>query len=451
MKKSIELKEKRGLLDTELTSLNAKVEAREVLTPAEELRFSEVIAEIESLSSEIETAEKRELAIEDAAKRSKPGVAAYLTTGKSDNEDQVRENFSMRKMILDVIDSRKPQGLEAEIIQQGNKEAREIGVTPKGFMLPAFINEKRAAVNTTATGDTPKTGYYVATDTLIDQRVDVFRNQLVLVKAGAKYLNGLVGNVSIPKKTSASTAAWLTETGAITPNNSVNTAITMTPKRVGAAIPYTKTLLRQTALNVNAWLMDDMMKSQAIAIETAALIGGGSNEPIGISSALTTTAGSNLLIAGATGLAPTWAHIVNMQKEVSVANANMDSTAYIFNAATRGKMKTVVRDAGSGLFLWGDGTMVDSMGNTSYIVNGERAFVTNTCRSNITKTTANLSEGFYGDWSDLVIGSWGGLDIVIDEYTLALSNQIQIGVNGYYDVAILHEQSFSTYKDWITT
>lgn len=453
MKKSIELKEKRGLLDTELTSLNAKVEAREVLTPAEELRFSEVIAEIETLNSEITTAEKRELAIEDAAKRSKPGVATYLPNGKTDNEDQVRENFSMRKMIVDIMDKKAPQGLEAEIVQQGQKEAREIGVSPKGFMLPAFIQEKRAAVNTTSTGDTPKTGYYIQTDVLVDQRVDVLRNAGVLINAGAKYMNGLVGNVSMPKKTTASTAAWLTETGAITPNNSVNAAITMSPKRVGAAIPYTKTFLRQTTLNVNQWLLDDMYKTQAIAVETAALIGGGSNEPIGVSAALTTTAGSNLIAMGTNGLAPTWASIVELQKQVDNANAAVGKLAYIFNSKTRGKMKTVVRDAGSGLFLWGDGTMVDALGNIVQTVNGERAFVSNMVRSTLTKGSSSgvCSEAFYGNWEDLVIGSWGGLDIMIDESTLSLSNQIQIVVNGYWDVAILHEESFATIKDYLTT
>jgi HK97 family phage major capsid protein len=449
MKTSNELLEQRGVLDTEFANL---ANLGDKTTPENEVRMDAIIADLKTLNEEIKKSESREQAKKEVEARAK-SVPFLINPTKSDNENQVKEQFSMRKMILDQLDKKAPQGLEAEMVQQGVAEAREVGISPKGLMLPAFLNEKRAAVNTTSTSDTPKTGYYVATDTLVDQRVDVFRNQLVLVQAGAKYLPGLVGNVSMPKKTSASTAAWLTETGAITPNNSVNTAITMSPKRVGAAIPYTKTFLRQTTLGVDNWLKDDMFKSQAIAVETAALIGGGSNEPIGISSALTTTGGTNLIAMGTNGLAPTWASIVELQKQVGLANANINNCAYIFNNATRGKMKTVVRDAGSGLFLWGDGTMVDSQGNVVQIVNGERAFVTNMVRSNLTKGSSSgvCSEAFYGDFSDLVIGSWGGLDIVVDEYTLALSNQIQIGVNGYYDVAILHEGSFATIKDYLTT
>jgi hypothetical protein len=97
--------------------------------------------------------------------------------------------------------------------------------------------------------------------------------------------------------------------------------------------------------------------------------------------------------------------------------------------------------------------MVDALGNVVQTVNGERAFVSNMLRSTLTKGSSSgvCSEAFYGNWEDLVIGSWGGLDIMVDEATLSLSNQIQIVVNGYWDVAILHEESFATIKDYLTT
>ena len=145
---------------------------------------------------------------------------------------------------------------------------------------------------------------------------------------------------------------------------------------------------------------------------------------------------------GTNGLAPTWASIVELQKQVAMVNADMGKMAYLFNAATRGKMKTVVRDAGSGLFLW------DDDGN----VNGERTFVTNAVRSNLTKGSSSgvCSEAYFGNWEDLIIASWGGLDIVVDPYSLSLSNQIQIGVNGYYDIGIQREASFAIIKDYLT-
>lgn len=440
MKTVAELLEQRGILDKEMETLDQL----ETLTPEQEKRYNEGISETKTLNEQIKQAEAREQAKAEREARSQAPV--ILKQGKTDNENQVKNVFSIRKMIYDVAMNGATEGLEKEITAQGDKEAREAGLTPEGLSIPAFIigNESRAAVNTTSTSDTPKTGYYVATDTLTDRWIDVLRNKLVLVNAGAQMWEGLVGNVSIPKKSTAASVAWLSETGAITPNNSVNTAVTMTPHRIGGAIPFTKTLLRQTSLNVENFIREDLASGIAIALQAGALGGSGSsNEPTGISTALTTTGGTNVIAMGTNGLAPTWASIVELQKQVAMVNGDMGKMAYLFNAATRGKMKTVVRDAGSGLFLWADDGKV----------NGENTYVTNSVRSNLTKGSSSgvCSEAFFGNWNDLIIGSWGGLDIVVDPFSLSLSNQIQIGVNGYYDIAIQREASFAIIKDYLTT
>ena len=442
MKTTTELLEQRGILDKEFTDL---ANLGDKLTPENEARMDAIIAELSTLNETINKTEKREAAQREVEARGKVQLPTFIKSPKTDNEEQVKNAFSIRKMIYDVAMNGATEGLEKEITSQGDKEARASGLTPEGLSIPAFIigNDKRAAVNTTSTADTPKTGYYVATDTLTDRWIDVLRNKLVLTQAGAQLWEGMEGNVSIPKKTTAATVAWLSETGAITPNNSVNAAITMAPKRVGGAIPFTKTLLRQTSLNVENFIREDLASGIAQALQAGALYGAGSsNEPTGISTALTTTGGTNVIAMGTNGLAPTWASIVELQKQVAMVNADMGKMAYLFNAATRGKMKTVVRDAGSGLFLW------DDDGN----VNGERTFVTNAVRSNLTKGSSSgvCSEAYFGNWEDLIIASWGGLDIVVDPYSLSLSNQIQIGVNGYYDIGIQREASFAIIKDYLT-
>jgi len=120
----------------------------------------------------------------------------------------------------------------------------------------------------------------------------------------------------------------------------------------------------------------------------------------------------------------------------------MGKIAYILNSATRGKMKTVAKDAGSGLFLMPD----------NGVLNGERTFISNSVRSNLTKGSSSgvCSEAFFGNWDDLIIASWGGLDIVVDPYSLNKSNQIEVVVNGFYDIGIKREASFATIKDYLT-
>ncbi len=456
MKTSKELKENRGLLEKELIELGNK----DKFTETEEKRIDEIGVEIEGINLEIEKAEKRETLLKDAETRSSQ-APVIIKTPKSDNDEQVKKHFSIRKMIWDIVSTGNVAGLEKEIVEEGIREAREAGINTSGFVIPSRIigndkktseeryyaklekAEKRATL-TTSTGDTPKAGYFIQTDVYTNDWIDVLRNKLVLVNAGAIFWDGLEGNVSIPKKTQAATVAWLTETGTITSNNQVHGAVTMTPHRVGGAVPFTKTLLRQQSVVGENYVRNDIANGLAQALQLGALSGSGSsNQPTGIITAVVATNGANYIKVGTNGGAPTWELIVEMQKQVDLANANMGNIAYLFNAATRGKMKTVKVDSGSGIFL------CPMDGN----VNGEKTYYTNALRSNLDKGTSTgvCSEAVFGNWEDLVIGSWGGLDIVVDPYSLSKSNQIEVIVNGFYDIGILREPSFSVINDFTTT
>jgi hypothetical protein len=70
----------------------------------------------------------------------------------------------------------------------------------------------------------------------------------------------------------------------------------------------------------------------------------------------------------------------------------------------------------------------------------------------LTKGTASgvCSALIYGNFNDLKIGQWGGLDILVDEYTQATAGTVRVVANGYFDVLALRPQSFAAIKD-ITT
>ena len=47
----------------------------------------------------------------------------------------------------------------------------------------------------------------------------------------------------------------------------------------------------------------------------------------------------------------------------------------------------------------------------------------------------------YGDWSNVAIGQWGAIDLVIDPYTVAISGQVRITINAYFDFKLLREDA----------
>jgi HK97 family phage major capsid protein len=52
----------------------------------------------------------------------------------------------------------------------------------------------------------------------------------------------------------------------------------------------------------------------------------------------------------------------------------------------------------------------------------------------------------FGNFSDLIIGQWGVLDVLVDPYTLGTSGGIRIRVIQDVDVAIRHAESFAVLK-----
>ena len=47
----------------------------------------------------------------------------------------------------------------------------------------------------------------------------------------------------------------------------------------------------------------------------------------------------------------------------------------------------------------------------------------------------------YGDFSQLAIGQWGSIDLVVDPYTLATKGMIRLVINAYFDAKVLRPEA----------
>ncbi len=85
-------------------------------------------------------------------------------------------------------------------------------------------------------------------------------------------------------------------------------------------------------------------------------------------------------------------------------------------------------------------------------LNGYPAHVTNQVASDLTRGTGTgLSAIFFGNWSDLLIGHWGTLDILVDPYTGGTAGTVRVIALQDVDVAVRQPASFSVMLDAITT
>lgn len=282
----------------------------------------------------------------------------------------------------------------------------------------AQIFKRDLTVGTSTAG-----GHTVSTDLIAGSFIDLLRNRMVIQRLGATVLNGLVGNIAIPRQTSGATAYWVAESGAPTESAQAFDQVTMTPKTIGAFTDYSRKLLLQSSLDVEAFIRMDLARVIGLEIDRAALYGNGSsNQPRGVDQ----TSGINTKNFAAA--APTFAEIVGMETEVAADNADIGSLAYLVNATGRGGLKTTEKASGTAQFVW-------EQGNT---VNGYRCEVSNQVAS---------GDFWFGNWADLVLGFWSGLDLTIDPFTSSTTGTVRVVGLQDLDVAVRHPESFCNGND----
>jgi HK97 family phage major capsid protein/HK97 family phage prohead protease len=336
-------------------------------------------------------------------------------------KEEVRE-FSLVKAIRAMANPSDRQAQrDAEFEFECSAEAaRQYGKDAQGIMLPAEVLRTWGKRDINSSDDST----LISEDYRGGDFIDVLRNESSVMQAGATMLRGLQGNVVIPKKTAASSAGWIaTEGTAASESEFTSGSVTMSPKVIGAFTDATRLLLQQSSLDVENLIRDDLTKSIATAIDLGALAGSGSSgQPTGIAN----TSGINTTTFAAAN--PTWAEIVAMESAVANDNALTGSLAYICRPADFGTLKTTEKATNTAQF-------VVSPDNT---MNGY-----NVVRSN----QVTSGDFYFGNFADLLIGMYGGLDITVDPYALSTSGGVRIVALQTVDVAVRHAVSFCKSSD----
>jgi HK97 family phage major capsid protein len=336
-------------------------------------------------------------------------------------QNEVRE-FSLVRAINALANptDRKAQEAAAFEFECSNQAAREQGTTAQGIMIPADVLGNWSKRDINSSDDST----LIPQDYKSGDFIDVLRNSSSVMQAGATMLRGLSGSVVIPKKTAASSAAWIaTEGNAASESEFTSGSVTMSPKVIGAFTDATRLLLQQSSLDVENLIRDDLTQSIATAIDLGALAGSGSSgQPTGIAN----TSGINTTTFAAAN--PTYAEIIGMESAVAADNALVGNLAYICKPADYGTLKTTSKDSGSGQFV------VEPDGR----MNGY-----NVIRSN----QVTSGDFYFGNFSDLLIGMYGGLDITVDPYALSTSGGVRIIALQTVDVAVRHAVSFCKSSD----
>lgn len=288
----------------------------------------------------------------------------------------------------------------------------------RGFFVPYDVQKRNSMATGPGTG-LSDAGAIVGTDHLASQFIENLRAQSVLGRMGARFLPGLVGDVSIPRQEGSAAFNWLDEDEDNTDSEFPLGSVTLTPRTVAGSVPMTRRLIKQSSPSIEALVMNDLRIGSALAIDLAGLEGTGLNgQPLGI---VGQTGVSTQSIADAGGV-PTHAELVGFESQVDTDNALDGSLYYLTTPGMIGNLKTAKIDAGSGRFLLENG-----------IANGYSVM-----------RSSQISTGriMFGNFSDVLIGMWGVLDVMIDTAAKAKSGGLVIRVFQDIDIAVRHPESF---------
>lgn len=314
------------------------------------------------------------------------------------------DKFSLLKAINDVANNRQLDERAQEVVTAGQNEMRKAGQSYAGqIVLP--IEERGDIKATVATAGQEN----VAEDKL--GILEPLRANLVLVQAGASYMTGLIGNVSIPVY-SGSNVGWAGEVDAASNGGGTFSEVNLEPKRLTAYIDVSKQFLIQDSNSAEEMLKRDIVLAISNKLE-ATILGneaGDAKKPAGMLNAVT-----------ADTTAVTYKDIVKMEADLEAKNVRGD-IKFIVSPSAKADLKTTDKGTDTGKYLM--------EGNE---VNGYP----------VLSTSAVAGKGIiFGNFADLVIGQWGGIDLTVDPYTQAANGKVRLVINAYFDAKPRRADSF---------
>lgn len=342
--------------------------------------------------------------------------------------------YDLNKLLRAMIDTglNYEAGFELEVSREIGKSR---GRQAEGVYIPTAVLARALTVST-ASGSTG--GQLVATDLRSDKFIELLRPKSFTAALGVTLMEGLIGNVAIPRQTGGAAAYWVTEGNSPTESQASFDQVPMSPKTIGAYTDISRKMVLQSSISAQGFVANDLTNSLAQAIDYAVIAGSGSGaEPTG----LLNNTGVPVLALGTNGEGMTWADVVAMWSTVAANSADFNALGFLTNPKVRGALMLVEKSAGSGEFVWDAGETLA----------GLPAFTTSLVPNNLIKGTGtNLSAMIFGNWADIIIGQWGAIDLTVDPYTLATSGGIRLVALMDLDFVVRHPESFVVCKDIIT-
>lgn len=287
----------------------------------------------------------------------------------------------------------------------------------------SLTKEIRSAIES-GTNKVDMRAYTVAdegTDVVGTDVFDIFaplRAKNVLTDAGVRVISGIKNNVQVPVF-GVTEAKFANETADASDGSGSITSVKLSPKRVTAKVPVSLELLAQDSVGIENMIREDLQNAVYAAVEDKVF--GRQAESTDVYAGLINGV-ANASIADVS----TFSALTNMEATVETANVDISKCKYVVSPSARGKLRAMPKSTKTTELVMQqgeiDGTEVLSTGHLNDVSVGV----------------------IYGDFSNIVVGTWDNVQIDTVRDTQSLSNgTVNLIVNAYVDVKCARKNAFA--------
>lgn len=324
---------------------------------------------------------------------------------RQSNNIIMNKEFRLISAINSIANNRNLNEVDSAVVNAGATAMRNAGISTSGqIQLSA---ENRTLSVATADG---------VVETEVENILSPLRDNSVLINAGAKYLTNLQGNVKLPVMGKGN-VTWEGEVASAKDFGTTITAKELKPKRLTAFIDVSKQFLNQESASAETTLRADIVNAIGEKLQQTILgaEAGTETQPNGIFSVDTTAVTS----------VTTFKDICDLEAKVDDSNAGANRCYLVSNKAKAG-LRNMAKSAKSTELVMQNGE-----------IDGTKVYA-----------TSSIADKYiaYGDFSNLVIGQWGGIDLVVDQYTVAKEGCVRLVINCYFDAVVTRPEAIAIAK-----
>lgn len=269
----------------------------------------------------------------------------------------------------------------------------------------------------------------------------------IISEVGIKMISGLgSGEITMNKVTGGNTAYWGGSEAEATESNMAIGQISLKPHYLRGWTTLSRELLKQTTVGVEALIREELGYAMSKKLEEAALYGTGTgSEPKGVIASVV----NNVIALGDNGALPDWDDMDDLVAALEADDTYGGNLAFL----TSPQIAKVLRQTKFAQYSGdtGGAYYIPKKSNAGISEQLGHSFYTSTLVPvNVEKGTAeNCSYIVFGDWSQMIMASWGGMEIRVSEQaaTPFKQNQVLIAAFGAFDFAVKNENAFAVIKD----